>query len=133
MKTRLRIAALALLCIASPAFAGGWPTPTIPVISVPELPQPCNIANTGSMRPLIDRGDFVLLVPYMGQPLQRGMVLSFNRDAKTPRCLHMVADVRGEYVYMSGINTRRSDGWFHRSKINAVAVMVFTTRTSATR
>jgi hypothetical protein len=77
---------------------------------------------TGSMKPYIHGGyrEMLLLEPYAGQPLVVGNVVSFDRDPKTPRCLHMIAAVRGDYVYLSGTNNRWSDGWYHRSRISAI-------------
>jgi len=80
-------------------------------------------ALTGSMRPHIHGGprEFLLLEPAgLDTPLQPGVVVGFFRDADTPRCLHMIAALRGDHVYLSGTNNRYSDGWYHRSTIHSI-------------
>lgn len=86
-------------------------------------------ALTGSMRPYIHGGprEFLLIEPMSSAiVLQPGHVVGFLRDADTPRCLHMVAAVRGEHVYLSGTNNRWSDGWYHRSAIHSILREVVT-------
>lgn len=73
--------------------------------------------------------EWLLDEAYTDQSLSAGLVVVFDRgdnDGPYP-CRHMIAAVRGEYVYLSGTNNRRSDGWFHRSKITRILREVVTT------
>lgn len=107
----------------------GWPKPTPPVRHVAQLPAFSNVsAKTNSMAPYIVGGtDYLLLIDYTNQPLAPGMVVVFDRG-DAPRTVHMIAEVYGDYVYMSGLNNRRSDGWFHRSKVRQIVTAVLTIR-----
>lgn len=86
-------------------------------------------ALTGSMLPHIHGGprEFLLIEPATpATPLSPGLVVGFFRDAASPRCLHMIAAIRGDYVYLSGTNNRWSDGWYHRQRIHGILRQVVT-------
>lgn len=145
MKTTLTIF-LALL-LATSASALGWPKPKITYYNcatraqledhihtmrqVNEALFVSHATLTGSMLPWIRGGEereFLVLERYSKQKLTRGLVVSFKRDEKTPRCLHMIADISadGEWIYLTGVNNRYSDGWFNRSKVSAILIEVVT-------
>lgn len=82
-------------------------------------------ARTHSMRPMLTGGanEWLLLDRYIvGQPVHAGLVVSFNRDAGTPRCLHLIASVSadGRWMYVTGINNRVSDGWHETATISGI-------------
>lgn len=81
---------------------------------------------TGSMRPYINGGEFVLIEPYAGQQFPNGTVVTFNRDANATNVLHTVADQNKRAVYMSGEANRYSDGWFPRERIIGICRLVVT-------
>ena len=129
MKAAVTSLAVALLLSGC---ASSWPTPRLSfyhaasvadakreIASRPKMAGSvlAPVAYTGSMKPHLRGGELVLLEPYIGQQLAAGDVVSFDRG-DAPNCLHMVADVKGSHVYMTGTNNRYSDGWFHVSKIN---------------
>lgn len=94
------------------------------------------VLETHSMEPFIMGGDLVLLEPYKGQPLHKGMVIEVDErrmsnmgtDEGWHHVLHMVADVSkdGKSVYMWGAHNLWPDGWFSVKHINSVAVRVIT-------
>ena len=124
-----------MLATLAALFALSWPTPELTVYRVETEPVAIYLASveanrngwriskvtpTGSMKPLLNGGEYVVGEPYTGQGLHVGMVVIFDRG-DTPRVLHMIAVIRGDMVYMSGINNRYSDGWFPKSRILEIA------------
>lgn len=69
---------------------------------------------TGSMRPLINDYDIVVLGPV--DEIKIGDILVFDRG-DYPNVIHAVAELNSESIYMSGINNRISDGWFDKKKV----------------
>lgn len=151
--------ALSLFCILSTAIwstgcqslTAKWPTP---VITYTHAATPAQAharavewvrsqpgrswspaATTGSMRPHIVGGprEYLLDEVYTEQPLSLGHLVVFHRDTTTPRCLHMIAALRGDWFYISGTNNRWSDGWFHRSTISHIVREVVTLPAEGTR
>lgn len=115
----------AALAILAAALLSGCATiqPNVSVLRVAHVGQ-SNVKGV-SMEPLLGAGDYVVSVPYVGQQLNRGDVATFLRN--DGKCIiHMVSDVRGDHVFFTGINNRRSDGWVHKSQILTVAQTVFT-------
>lgn len=84
------------------------------------------VAYTGSMRPHINGGEFVLIEPHAGQQFPNGTVLTFYRDEGAPNVLHFVADQNSRAVYMSGAANRSSDGWYPRGRILGICRLVVT-------
>lgn len=84
------------------------------------------VSFTGSMRPALNGGEWVMMERYTGQPIKRGDIISFWRDYDTPLCLHMVADINQRAVYMSGINNRESDGWHPLDSVRYICRLVVT-------
>ncbi len=140
MKLKTKLLALLLLSALS-AFAA-WPKPQITYFNAAtrlqveeHVAQWRRIHETGfvshsvgvSMRPwlLSSPNEWQLMERYHGQPLTPGMVIRFRRDAATPHCLHMIAAVsRSGWLYLSGLNNSRSDGWFAPSDVEAVLLEV---------
>lgn len=81
---------------------------------------------TGSMAPLLDSRSIALYEPYTGQPLYPGDAIVFDRGDSS-NVLHRIDEVQGDYLRISGINNRRSDGWFHKSKVKLRLVGVLYT------
>lgn len=84
------------------------------------------VAYTGSMRPYINGGEYVVVEPYAGQQFPNGTVLTFNRDPAARNVLHTVADQNGRAVYMSGAANKYSDGWIPRERIHGICRLVVT-------
>lgn len=85
---------------------------------------------TGSMLPLIGETDTPLAFKPTGKTVYRpGMIVRFDRG-DCPRVLHMIDAVSSDnqFVHLTGINNLYSDGWFNRSKIDAVVVRVISAR-----
>jgi len=89
---------------------------------------------TGSMRPYIvgapysqiaknylDRDDREILLwqEVIDCPLEAGMVVRVEREGDSP-LVHMIVEVRGDSLYLTGTNNRHSDGWHHKSKVTAI-------------
>jgi hypothetical protein len=76
--------------------------------------------DTGSMRPVLKGGREVMALErcFSNTPLARGQMVQFNRGDK-PAVLHYIADVSrdGQFIYLSGVNNRYSDGWFPRAAV----------------
>lgn len=134
-RSRLLLALTLLLTGCASSVTAAWPKPALTYTHAATAKQASarvtdwqasgpgrrfgDAALTGSMLPYIHGGprEILLLEEYAGQPIALGHVVSFARDAKTPRCLHMVAAIRGDMLYLSGTNNRHSDGWYHRSAV----------------
>ena len=86
------------------------------------------IAPTGSMAPLMDSRSVALFEVYTGQPLYVGDWVVFDRG-DVPNVLHRISEIKGDYLYISGVNVPRSDGWFHKSRVKLrVAGVLYSTR-----
>lgn len=100
---------------------------------------------TGSMRPWItgstalqiqkpqrDEADREILLwqeQFADVSLEPGLVVRLqrtNRDGTITDLVHMIADVRGEWIYLTGLNNPHSDGWHHRSKVRGILREVVT-------
>lgn len=88
--------------------------------------------DTGSMRPVLVGSQLRLAMEHCRPhtALLPGMMVQFNRG-DYPAVLHYVAAVSadGRSVYLSGLNSRRSDGWFARERVTFVVREVITTPT----
>ena len=143
----LVVACFALAGCASleKTMQSAWPTPRIEYVHAATHSQvraiikawseatpgnyDCHATPTGSMLPYIKGGarEFLLIEPTgPDTPLEAGHVVIFFRDADAPRCLHMIARIEGEMVYMSGTNNKWSDGWYNRSQIYGILRRVVT-------
>ena len=80
---------------------------------------------TGSMRPVLNGGEILLLEKYVGQPLRAGSMIVYYR-ADGVRIVHQVVEVRPGSVYVTGISNRNSDGWINLGQIDCVVARVIT-------
>jgi hypothetical protein len=142
-------AVLMLLFFASSAHAGykpgpGWPEVSTPFYRASSLTQALlrfsewqqqnlvirGYRDTGSMHPVLEGGREVMAMERCAKdtPLEPGQMVEFNRG-DLPAVLHYIADVShdGEYLYLSGVNSRYSDGWFHRSAVAYVVREIIVT------
>jgi hypothetical protein len=86
------------------------------------------IAPTGSMAPLLDSRSVALYESYHGQPLYVGDWVVFDRG-DFPNVLHRIEDIKGDYLFIGGVNNHYSDGWFHKSRVKLrVAGVLYSTR-----
>lgn len=105
-----------------------FPPAAVTVKHVDTLPRPGNVFGT-SMEPLIKDGDFWAGTPYDGRKLKPGTVAIFvAKKGPHPFVIHMVIRRSGDYYLFQGINTKKDDGWIHKSEIFAVVDHIFTTR-----
>lgn len=84
------------------------------------------VAFTGSMKPILNGGEIMLVEKYVGQPLRVGQMVVFYRDEGAPRCVHQVVDLTAGAAYLSGVNNKHSDGWFSLSSVKFVVARVLT-------
>ena len=86
--------------------------------------------DTGSMKPVLQGGRELMAMEDCrpGTLLARGQMVVFNRG-DLPAVLHYIADVSrdGRYLYLSGVSSRHSDGWFHRDTVAFVVREIITT------
>lgn len=86
--------------------------------------------DTGSMRPVLRGGRELMAMEacYADTPLARGQMVVFNRG-DLPAVLHYIAAISrdGQHLYLSGVSSRHSDGWFHRDTVAFVVREVITT------
>lgn len=149
---RFKLLSMLLLALSIPvaAMAGYKPGPGWPEVSTPfyHAATPTQAASrlahwqslsdhsirryrdTGSMRPVLRGGREMLVMQTCraNTPLTQGQIVQFNRGDH-PAALHYIADISpdGQHVYMSGVNNRHSDGWFHRNTIAYVLREIITT------
>ncbi len=130
---------LALACFTPTSHAGykpgfGWPEVSTPYFHAPTHAEAAaRFANwrlqshvirgyrdTGSMHPVLQGGREVMAMEPCrpDTPLRRGQMVEFNRG-DVPAVLHYIADIsrNGQYLYLSGVSSRYSDGWFHRDTV----------------
>jgi len=140
---------LFLLCLTPLAEAGykpgpGWPEVSTPFFRAASASQALlrlagwraqnhvirGYRDTGSMHPVLQGGREVMAMEPCrpDTPLVPGQMVEFNRGDQ-PAVLHYIADVSrdGEYLYLSGVGNRYSDGWFHRSNVAYVVREVIVT------
>lgn len=84
------------------------------------------VSATGSMVPFFDSRSVVLCEPYIGQKINKGDVVVFDRGDH-PNVAHRVIDVKDGHFFASGDNNQHSDGWFPLSQINRRVVGVLYT------
>jgi hypothetical protein len=143
------LALLLALSLPSLSHAGYKPGPGWPEVSTPyfRAETPAEAAarlaswraqnlvirgyrDTGSMRPVLKGGREVMAMERCtpDTPLEPGQMVEFNRG-DLPAVLHYIADVSrdGKHLYISGVNNRRSDGWFHRDTVAYVVREIITT------
>lgn len=126
-------------CATSPQ-ARGWPAPQLAYTHAATHAQADHLvrqwressglhfvnhaaSSTGSMRPWLHGGprEFLCEEIYTGRKFTRadiGLVATFDRGDH-PAVMHLIAAVSadGDWLYFSGLNNPRSDGWHHRSKV----------------
>jgi hypothetical protein len=130
---------LLILSLVPFVHAGYKPGPGWPEVSTPfyHAPSPSDVTarlavwrehnleiqgyrDTGSMHPVLKGGREVLAMERCrpDTPLTRGQMVAFNRG-DLPAVLHYIANISrdGQYLYLSGVNNRRSDGWFPRTAV----------------
>lgn len=138
------------LCFLSPlASAGFKPGPGWPEVSTPfyHAATPALAAvrimfwhtrpghaiqgyrDTGSMKPVLQGGRELMAMETCqpDTPLAPGQLVVFNRG-DLPAVLHYIADVSrdGQHVYLSGVSSRHSDGWFPRDAVAFVVREIIT-------
>jgi hypothetical protein len=145
-----RYFSLLLALVVSPlAHAGykpgaGWPEVSTPFYHAPSATQALlrladwraqkhvirGYKDTGSMHPVLQGGREVMAMEPCrpDTPLEPGQMVEFNRGDR-PAVLHYIADVSsdGQYLYLSGVGNRYSDGWFHRDTVAYVVREVIVT------
>jgi hypothetical protein len=88
----------------------------------------CEVAPTGSMAPVIDSRSVLLLERYIGQRLNVGDIVIFDRGDIHSVC-HRVVEIKQDAFYVSGDNNRNSDGWHKLSSIkHRVVGVIYTQR-----
>lgn len=81
---------------------------------------------TGSMRPVLNGGEIILLQDFTGATLKPGQIAVFFRSLEFPSVLHRIIEIKNGAAYISGDNSRWSDGWVPLAKISAVVVKIIT-------
>jgi len=138
----IRLAAIVAIALAATSCGrGDWPEPRLEFYHANTEAQAKayaykeaaahgwqvnQVAYTGSMRPHINGGEFVLIEPHAGQQFPNGTVLTFYRDAAAPNVFHMALDQNQRAVYMSGTANKFSDGWYPKGRINGICRLVIT-------
>jgi hypothetical protein len=143
-----------LLALSSPSLAQagykpgpGWPEVTTPFYRAESPAEAAErlaswraqnlvirgYRDTGSMHPVLKGGREVMAMERCNAdtPLAPGQMVEFNRG-DLPAVFHYIADVSrdGKHLYISGLNNRYSDGWFHRDSVAYVVREIITTAES---
>lgn len=140
---------LLAFCLPLAARAGFKPGPGWPEVSTPfyHAATPAQAAarsavwrrqpghsiqgyrDTGSMRPVLHGGRELLAMEacHPDTPLARGQMVVYNRG-DLPAVLHYIAALSrdGRHLYLSGVGSRYSDGWFHRDTVAFVLREIIT-------
>lgn len=97
------------------------------VKAAPEFRTWSIAGSTGSMRPAINGGEFLMLLRYTeGMEILPGQIVVFERD--TLHVLHRVILGGGSSgaVFIKGDNCAQADGWISKQRIRFICVGVVT-------
>lgn len=85
------------------------------------------VGYTGSMRPLLQGGELLLLERYAGRPLVAGELVVFDRGDER-HVIHRVVCAGREAIFCMGDNNRVGDGWRPLSAVQYTVASVVTCR-----